>query len=80
MTATILHRPLQMTPISCNIIRGSLERVKPFNQNVRQKEEAFETWIVLVKTADHTAGNELTEDCAGDIDALVNCFGLFPEE
>lgn len=75
MAATLLHRPVRISPSADDILWGSREGIEPLDEDVGQAQQTGGArlfgGVVLVKLAQDLGGDDFAEGGARAADALM---------
>lgn len=80
VAAALLDGPLHVAAAADDILRGALERVEPFDQNVGEEQSASDAGVVFVEAPDDSAGHELAQNGTSYVYTLMNRLGLLAQE
>lgn len=84
LAATLLHRPVRVSPSADDIVRSPRERVEALDEDVGQAQQAGRArllgGVVLVELAQDLGGDDFAEGGSRAADALVFGGGLLFEE
>lgn len=72
--------PLVLSTLTHNMTWSALKGIEAFYQNMGKYKKSAWAGIIFVEPTKEPSGDQLTQDCTGNVHTLVYCLGLVPKK